>query len=374
MILPRARERLRELFTRPGSPGSRESHLGEALSWIYRAQDAGRDRGVSHGYEIGRGWLPSCAKTTGTVIPTLLNVWRAFGNREARRRALEMAGWELAVQLPGGAIPERGTGEPVVFDTGQVLFGWVAAYQETGEHRYLNAAIRGGDWMLEAQDGDGAWRRSTTSPAGFTFHTRAAWALAHLGRVSGDERFLVGARRFLDWSLAREVGRGWFALNSPTDPEHPLLHSVATTAEGQIEAGLILEDRRPVEAAGRTARELATRVEANGRMPGRFDRNWEPAAAWASLTGMAQISLVWIRLGELEPDPVLGEAVGRVHGFLRGTHDLTAGDDRLRGGVRGSFPVNGDYCPYRLPAGATKFFLDAMLRAPGAGRPAVFKG
>lgn len=374
MNLARPRERVRELFTRPGSPGSRETHLGEALSWIYRAQDAGRDRGVSHSYEIGRGWLPSYPETTGYIIPTLLNVWRAFGNREARRRALEMASWELGVQLGDGAIPELTTRGPAVFDTGQVLFGWVAAYQESGEERFLDAARRGGNWMLQTQDADGTWRRFTASSAGTTFYARAAWGLAHLGRVAGEERYLDGARRFLDWSLEQEAGRGWFGSNCLTDNDRPLLHTVAYTAEGQLEAGLILDDRRLVEAARRTARELAARVEESGRMAGRYDRNWEPAANWACLTGMAQISLVWIRLHEMEADPALAEAVRRVHTFLQSTHDLDSGNDGLRGGIRGSFPVHGAYCRYRLPNWATKFFLDAMLRAPGAGSRPVFKG
>lgn len=373
-IVARTRELARDYFTRPGTPSPRETHLGEALSWVYRAQDAGRDRGVSHSYEIGRGWLPSYPETTGYLIPTLLNVWRAFGNREARRRALEMAGWELAVQLPVGAVPELATRGPALFDTGQVLFGWIGAYQETGEERFLDAALRAGDWMLQVQDEDGAWRQFTAATSGITFNARAAWALAHLGRVAGTERFLEGARRFLDWSLGQEAGRGWFESNCLTDNEHPLLHTVAYTAEGQLEGGLILEDPRLVEAARRTARELAARVEANGRMAGRFDRNWEPAASWACLTGMAQITLVWIRLHQREPDPVLLEAVARVHRFLQGTHDLTSGNDGLRGGIRGSFPVNGAYCRYRLPNWATKFFLDAMLRAPGAGARPVFKG
>src|ERR1039457_2206669 len=88
-----------------GTTGENNEHLREALIWLYRAQDATPDRGVSHSYLIGTGWMRSYPETTGYIIPTLLN-WAALtGEEEARRRALEMADWELSIQLENGAIP-----------------------------------------------------------------------------------------------------------------------------------------------------------------------------------------------------------------------------------------------------------------------------
>ena len=74
-------------------------HMREALAWLYRAQDATPDRGVSHSYTVGKGWNPSYPETTGYIIPTLLN-WHALkSDEEALRRALEMADWEISIQL-----------------------------------------------------------------------------------------------------------------------------------------------------------------------------------------------------------------------------------------------------------------------------------
>lgn len=50
-----------------------------------------------------------------------------------------MADWELTVQLKNGAIPcgcDIGGTKPLVFDTGQVIFGWVRSYKETGDDKY----------------------------------------------------------------------------------------------------------------------------------------------------------------------------------------------------------------------------------------------
>jgi uncharacterized protein YyaL (SSP411 family) len=374
MMLERYCALARDLLTRPGSSSPAETHVREAIAWLYRAQDAGSDRGVSHSYFIGRGWLPSYPETTGYIIPTLLNVWKEMHDAQARQRALEMADWELSVQLPGGAIPGLVSYEPVVFDTGQVIFGWVSAFQATQDERYLAAARNAGAWLLREVDGDGTWRRFGGSSTGATFNARVAWALVELGAAAGEERYADAARRFLEWSLAQEEDCGWFGLNCLNDNDRPLLHTIAYTAEGQLEAGLLLGDARFVEAAARTARALVARVGPEGRMAGRFDRAWRPTVRWSCLTGMAQISHVWARLHAVAPDAAFAEAAQRVNAFLTGTQDIRSRPAGLRGGIRGSFPVNGAYCRYRVPNWATKFFVDALLYDPAAGRCAAFKG
>ncbi len=45
-----------------------------------------------------------------------------------------------------------GTGgaQPVIFDTGQVLFGLLAAFQYSGDARYLGG-VRAGNWLVSVQ-------------------------------------------------------------------------------------------------------------------------------------------------------------------------------------------------------------------------------
>lgn len=350
-------------------PQGVEKHQREALQWLYRAQDAGNDRGVSHSYQLGTDWMRSYPETTGYIIPTLLNWHAVTGEREALRRALEMADWELTVQLPGGAIPGLSTGEPVVFDTGQVLFGWLAAFAETGEERYLAAAVRGGDWLLSVLDTDHTWRRfgNPGSSEPNLYNVRFAWALIELSRVSGDGRYRSAVERFLDWVLAHETGRGWFRYNCLTDNERPLLHTIAYTAQGMLEAGVLLQDRRCLDAVQRTADELLELVRGDGRMPGRFDRNWHAAAEWCCLTGMAQMAIVWQRLHQIGGNEQYRDAARRVLCFVKSTQDLATGNPGVRGGIKGSYPVNGGYCRYRLPNWAAKFYLDALFLEADAG-------
>ena len=124
---------------------------------------------------------------------------------------------------------------------------------------------------------------------------------------------------------------------------------------------IAFEQRRFVDAARRTATALLPLVGEDGRLPGRFDAAWHPAARWACLTGMAQMSVVWHRLAAVGEGEHFLDAKRKVDRFLLSVHDVDSADGGLRGGVRGSYPVNGAYCRYRAPNWATKFFVDAIL-------------
>jgi len=108
--------------------------------------------------------LPGDHRVHHPDIPVVL---RATHNEEYRHRAIRMADWLLEQQLAQGAFPigplwpdwER---SPLVFDTGQILQGLVHIYQETNDSRYLAAADRAANWLVEVQDPDGAWRRFTS--------------------------------------------------------------------------------------------------------------------------------------------------------------------------------------------------------------------
>ncbi len=60
-----------------------------------------------------------------------------------------MAEYELSVQLPNGGFPgfqnkATANAPAVAFDTGQIVFGLLAAYSETGDDRFMTAAEASG--------------------------------------------------------------------------------------------------------------------------------------------------------------------------------------------------------------------------------------
>ncbi|MCI0546189.1 MAG: pectate lyase, partial [Candidatus Rokubacteria bacterium] len=214
---------LRDALGLAGSVGTARVHLAATMAWLCRAHDAAGTGGVARSYSLRwqraharRGWLPAYPETTGYIIPTFFD-YAAIARDEAfRRRAVQMAEWEVAMQMPEGAVQGGVLGvrpTPAVFNTGQVLFGWARAFRETGEERFRAAARRAADFLVNAQDADGAWRRhgSRYARAGVNvYDARSAWGLLEAARITGDPSQREAAARNLKFVLTRQSANGWF--------------------------------------------------------------------------------------------------------------------------------------------------------------------
>src|SRR6266567_696196 len=305
------------LRSHPADP-THEPHLVAAIEWLLRAQDATPDGGLSRGYSLvrhshyGRGWQPCYPETTGYIIPTLYAAALRLGRPELAVRAERAARWEIEIQLPTGAVRGGAIGEPAspaVFNTGQVLLGWLAAFEETAHDGFADAARRAARYLVATLDPDGHWRSDTSRFAradSTIYNTRTAWALA--------------------------------------------------------EAGARLDERRFTAAAVRSLHAAADLQTENGWLPGRYYSDWSPAVRWSCLTGQAQMANNWMRLAEITGDATWLEPVPAVLRFLKRTQNRRSGELGLRGGIKGSWPVGGAYGAYEVLSWATKFFADALMR------------
>jgi hypothetical protein len=139
------------------------------------------------------------------------------------------------------------------------------------------------------------------------------------------------------------------------------LHTIAYAMEGLLEAGLLLGDERFTGAARLAADALLARQRPDGSLAGRFDSDWSNAAKWSCLTGDAQTAIVWLRLYETTKDPRYLRAAERMNRYLSSTQDLNATDLGIRGGIKGSQPIWGEYGAYEYLNWAAKFYADALM-------------
>jgi hypothetical protein len=349
-------------------------HLREALAWLERAQDASGG-GVARGYSLAlvpglgeRGWQGAYPETTGYVIPTLYAASWAEGRPWLAMRATRAARWELTMQQPSGAIPAGMVGQgtaPAVFNTGQVVFGWLAAEREVGDPTFGAAADRACQWLAQHLDADGLWRRGNSpyADAGATlYNARTAWALLAAGRQLSRPVFTQAGAMALRAVRRAQADNGWFPECCLTDPDRPLTHTLAYTIQGLLEGGLLLEDEQMVAAAAHAASALALALRADGFLPGRFDRVWRPAVSWSCLTGTAQMANVWERLAAFTGDHYWRQPAAAALRFLKRTQNRSSTDPGLRGGIKGSHPCTGEYGRLQTLSWATKFFIDALLR------------
>lgn len=365
------RERLRGYAEDP----EHEPHLVAAIEWLVRAQDATPDGGVSrafslawHPYFGGRGWQPSYPETTGYIIPTLYAAGKRLGRADLAARAERAAHWEIGIQLPTGAIRGGVIGapeSPAVFNTGQVLLGWLAAFEETGEGVFADAARRAARYLVATLDPDGHWRSDNSRFAradATLYNTRTAWALAEAGARLDDRRFTDAAARSLHAAADLQAPNGWLPSCCLSDPARPLLHTLAYGIRGLLEGGRVLGDAALLQAAERAAKALVAAVRPDGWMPGRYRPDWSPAVRWSCLTGQAQMANNWMRLAVIAGDSKWLEPVPAVLRFLKRTQNRHSAEPGVRGGIKGSWPVGGDYGAYEVLNWATKFFADALMR------------
>ncbi len=367
-------ESLLERSGYPVDPDHRP-HLVAGLDWLVRAQDATGDGGIARGYSLAwnpyfrsRGWQPAYPETTGYIIPTLYALAKHLQRPELAARAEHAARWELEIQLPSGAVRGGVIGErpsPAVFNTGQVLLGWLAAFAETGAGIFAGAARRAACYLLATLDDDGLWRRGNSQFAdarATLYNARTAWALAEAGRRLAAPEFRAAAARNLRAVARRQHDDGWFPDCCLNDPLRPLLHTIAYTIRGLLEGGRVLQDEQLIAAAACAAERVALAVAPDGRLPGRFAAEWRPVSAWSCLTGEAQMANVWLRLFAITHERKWLEPVEPVLRFLKSTQNRTSEDGGVRGGIKGSYPVGAEYGSYQVLSWATKFFIDALLR------------
>jgi len=349
-------------------------HLAAVMAWLFRAQDRSGCGGLSAGYSYKRGWLPPYPETTGYAIPTFLAWSRASGGGEPAERAARMGDWEMEIQLPDGGVPGgMGVGEePVVFNTGQVIFGWLALHQLTGQQAYLDAAVRAGDWLAAIQDEDGRWSRFVYRGVSHAYHTRVAWALLELEARAGLGRHGRAAERQVAQVLSTAHANGWLEEMAFHPREAAYTHTVAYTYRGLLEAAPHLEGElgcRADQVVARAAHRLLRRFELSKshpeglpRYPGAtLDAQWRGDGSYSCLTGNLQIALIWMRLYAWRGDARYLNGALKAIDQVKARQALATGNADVRGAIPGSHPLWGYYLRLAFPNWAAKFFADALM-------------
>src|SRR5438093_1123759 len=215
---------------------------------------------------------------------------------------------------------------------------WLRSYPADPTHEpHLVAAV---EWLVRAQDAtadcgaarylvatldpDGQWRSDNSRFArsdSTLYNTRTAWALAEAGARLDERRFTAAAARSLHAAADLQTENGWLPRCCLTDPEQPLLHTLAYAIRGLLEGGRVLGEPRLLHAAERAARSLTAKVRTDGWMPGRYRSDWSPAVRWSCLTGQAQMANNWMRLAEITGDATWLEPVPAVLRFLKRTQN-----------------------------------------------------
>ena len=342
-----------------------DEHLFAAEQWLCRAQDVAEGGGVSYGYSIKGGWRAPYPETSGYIATTFFRLARDRDPTYSDR-AQRVLRWLLTVQNSDGSFSNNRYGaQGLVFDTGQILFGLVRGHELTRDPALLVSARRAADWLVGVADAQGRWTRSEHLGTPHVYNTRTAWALLRMNQVEFEPARETVARRNLEWAVAEQQPSGFFANCAFSPGLDPFTHTIAYTARGLLESGLLLGERRYVDAALRCADATAPLLRADGHLAATLTVEGRPSASTCCLTGNCQFATVWARLHASGTSRAYAEPAQRALDYVMSTQDLDTENLDVRGGIKGSQPVWGKYARLSYPNWATKFFIDAMWMRQG---------
>jgi hypothetical protein len=167
----------------------------------------------------------------------------------------------------------------------------------------------------------------------------------------------------VEWAASQTEPDAWIEGNclSDHDGDKALTHTIAYTMRGILEVGRIAVRPDFMELAIRMGGAVARAQRTDGALPGYLARGWRPAVSWSCLTGNSQMALNWLRMVAIaERNDFRGNALA-ANRFNMATQDLTSSNPGVRGGLKGSHPIDGEYMKGRYPNWAAKFFTDALL-------------
>ena len=364
---PARREKASDRRGVPNSDPGVDKVIELGVRWLGLAQDRSptRDGGVARHFSLLTGWGSSYPETTGYIVPTLISYWHQSGDANARNRARRMLDWLASIQFPDGGFQGGRIGlvpvVPVTFNTGQILLGLAAGVREFDN--YLPSMCQAADWLVRTLDSDGCWRRYPTPfavPGEKAYETHAAWGLIEAARLVTNRGYGEAALANIRWALTQQRPNGWVEQCCVTDSSQPLTHTLGYFLRGVLEAYRFTRDRSLLEAGKRTGTGLLSALEPDGRLPGRLFPNWTSAAPWVCLTGSVQVAHCWLMLFQDTGDATFLDAAARTNRFVRQTI-RTSGPEETLGAVKGSVPVDGDYCRFQYLTWATKFCVDAQM-------------
>jgi malonyl-CoA O-methyltransferase len=265
-------------------------------------------------------------EVTGYYIPTLL----AMGEMTF---AEQFARWLVTVQNENGSFSLHDPTISYVFDTGQVIRGWVSIVDRLPE--LLEPLQRACDWMIENSNivtgqflcppAGGDWSLGARGEVNEGIHLYVIKPMQEAAVILKNPYIRTAADRALNYYLKNSSVTNFMLPNA-------LTHLYAYMQEALVELGCLEQAR-----AGMAS--VAAYQQLNGAVPAYHD------VTWVCSTGLAQLARVWYLLDEVE------HAENAMH-FLA---QLQNGS----GGFYGSYGVNATYFPNEEISWAVKYAIDA---------------
>ncbi|MBP6891094.1 glycosyltransferase [Candidatus Parcubacteria bacterium] len=336
-----------------------------ALNWILRMQN--QDGGIASQYSLLYGRCPNFPETTGYIIPTFIKGYYFLNDQKYLDAAKKAGDWLIEIQNEKGYFCDIFYKDrPMIFDTAQAMSGLIAIYNLDKNPKYLDAAKKAGDWLIAQQEENGSWIKNSYNKIPHTYYSRASLCLLELWLKTNEEKYKITSIKNLNWTISQQKENGFFENSSFFSDNSPALHTIAYTLEGLLKSYIILKDDQKIEskkyldAAKKTADRISLIIKKDGIPWGHYNPEWQRIKKGRCLTGLAQISEIFFLLYEQDNDINHLKNARTIIRYLK-TQQKTKGLEQFHGAIPGSDPIYGSYMPNSYPNWAVKFFIDALL-------------
>lgn len=339
--------------------------LKETIEWLNNTKRP--IGGSSAQFSLINGWSNPYPETTGYIIPTLLNYGLKYNDEKVIKTALDFGEWLLEIQGEGGywngGLHPPNKVNPSIFNTGQILFGMHSLYDYTKDNKWLEAGMKGSEWLANGVGESGLWDEGHYNDFNPTYYTRVAWPMLSIAKVTDNIMIRDKALTVLDTLLKRKHENGTFDGWEFTKGKPAFTHTIAYTIRGFIESSIVINDweryGKPLEI---TIDKLYRLAELNnGRLAGAYYKDWKAVNYYSCLTGNAQVALCLMRWHQQNPDLRLVNAASKLIEFVCDSQSRGSIVKSTKGAIAGSRPIWGRYIMFRYPNWAAKFYADSIM-------------
>ncbi len=290
-------------------------HFELAIDWIVESGVQSKYGGFYAWYDGGKKRYSFLyPETTGYAIELFVRLWRITGKQLFLDRAIEAGDWLIRIQRKDGSfycryyledygqVSEKYDQSLYAFDAAICLSGLLDLYEATSEVRFLNAALKTGDWHFKLQNPDGSlvagyhgdrvikdshWSRTSSC-----HHLKNILALLKLYKTTGTDHYLSSAAKLLKWGQILQINSGRFTIYSKSKETYSHAHCYAT--EGMLFSSRLLNNViniPPAERAVSSARWLSKMQNDDGSIYNWYYSNHERIKVSDAL---AQAVCIWI--------------------------------------------------------------------------------
>ena len=317
-----------------------DSAINSAIAWLLNI----RNKGFPAKYSILHGMGNDFPETTGYIIPTLIKY-----NKPA---CIKAGDWLIEIQNEDGSFgTDNNLQDKKIFDTSQTIFGLLSLYKETSDRKYLDSAYLAADFIVKNQEPNGSFIKYAYNNIPHSYYTRTAYALLLLDK----DKYQKSAERNIRWTISNQQENGFFSHSSFNKNESSPLHTIAYTIEGILKSGIILNNQNYISVAKKSADMFL-----NKELYSFYDSKWNIKDSSKCLTGMAQISIIFLNLYEITKDIKYLLNAKKINRYLK-KKQIHSKYKLIDGAIPGSYPINAKYMPFSYPNWSAKFFIDSLV-------------